>query len=318
MLLKSKLAVLLAAVGVVACLTGKPAAAQHRKIAFIPGVIGDVFYTSMQCGLAAEARARGVDVSVEGSQRFDPSLQKPVLDSVIATHPDAIIIAPTDAVAMRRPLEQALKAGIKVILVDTVLTNAEGISSQIASDNVLGGKTAFQAFEEVSPKGGKVLLIGNQPGVSTTDQRVDGFKSAVQAAKTISVADVQYNNNDSAQAAQIVSSELQKTPDLAGVFAATQPAATGAATGIRQNQKQGSVKLVAFDASPDEVRALKAGAIQALVAQEPAKMGKIAIDQALAAIAGQANQAMVKTGFIVITQKNLNDHASAVYQTACQ
>ena len=104
--------------------TSVPAPAKANKgykLSFIQGVAGDEFYISMQCGAQAEASKLGVTVNTQGPQKFDPTLQKPILDSVAASKPDAIMIAPTDVTAMQTPLSAAAAQGTKVVLVDTTV-----------------------------------------------------------------------------------------------------------------------------------------------------------------------------------------------------
>ncbi len=76
-------------------------ASKNYNLQFIQGVAGDEFYITMQCGMEAEAAKLGVSVKTQGAQKFDPTLQKPILDSVVAGKPDAILIAPTDVTAMQ-------------------------------------------------------------------------------------------------------------------------------------------------------------------------------------------------------------------------
>ena len=84
------------------------------KLAFIQGVAGDEFYVSMQCGIDAAAKSAGATINTQGPAKFDPTLQKPIVDSVVASKPDAILIAPTDVAAMQAPLKAAAAAGIRV------------------------------------------------------------------------------------------------------------------------------------------------------------------------------------------------------------
>jgi ribose transport system substrate-binding protein len=84
-------------------------------------VAGDEFYITMQCGMEAEAAKVGVSVKSQGPQKFDPTLQKPILDSVVAARPDAIMIATTDVKAMQTPLNAAAQTGSKIVLVDTTV-----------------------------------------------------------------------------------------------------------------------------------------------------------------------------------------------------
>ena len=142
-----------------------------NKIAFIQGVSGDEFYISMQCGIEAAAQKAGVDVDVQGPVKFDPTLQKPIVDSVVASRPSAILIAPTDVAAMQAPLAAAANAGIKIVLVDTTLDDPSIAVSAISSDNKGGGAEAFKAIADLNPNGGKILVISTDPGISTADRK---------------------------------------------------------------------------------------------------------------------------------------------------
>ena len=56
-------------------------------MSFIQGVAGDEFYITMQCGIEDEAKKLGVTVNTQGPPKFDPTLQKPIVDSVVARNP---------------------------------------------------------------------------------------------------------------------------------------------------------------------------------------------------------------------------------------
>jgi ribose transport system substrate-binding protein len=288
------------------------------KLSFIQGVAGDEFYISMQCGAQAEASRLGVTVNTQGPQKFDPTLQKPILDSVAASKPDAIMIAPTDVTAMQTPLAATAAQGTKIVLVDTTVKDPSFAASAIASDNEGGGRAAFEALKRLNPNGGKVMVMSVDPGISTTDARAKGFEEAVKADPKFTYVGVQYSHNDPATAAQLTSAALQKDPDLVGIFAGNLFAAEGSATGLRQAGKQGKVKIVGFDAGPNQVKALKEGTVQALVAQQPATIGKYGVDAAVAALNGTAAPKQVQTGFTVINKDNVDGSAAgAVYKSKC-
>ncbi|MCJ0893693.1 ABC transporter substrate-binding protein [Rhodococcus sp. ARC_M12] len=288
------------------------------NIAFIQGVSGDEFYISMQCGIEAAAKDAGVTVDTQGPVKFDPTLQKPIVDSVVASRPSAILIAPTDVAAMQAPLEAASRAGIKVVLVDTTLEDPSIAVSSISSDNKGGGAEAFNAIERLSPAGGKVLVISTDPGISTADARVEGFEEAVGANPAFDYLGVQYSHNDPAEAARLVSAALAKDPDITGIFAANTFAAEGTATGVRQAGKQDQVKIIGFDAGPAQVKQLREGTVQALIAQQPDTIGTDGVAQAMAAIDDQPVTAEISTGFHVITADNIDgEGAQYVYKSSC-
>jgi ribose transport system substrate-binding protein len=276
------------------------------QLAFIQGVAGDEFYISMECGIREKAEELGASVEVQGPQRFDPSLQTPILDSVVASGPDAILIAPTDITAMERPIQAAADSGVEIVLVDTTLQNPDMAASQIASDNVGGGAAAFEAIKEQAPEGGKVLVVGTDPGISTLDQRVQGFEQAASEDASFEYLGVEYSHNEPAEAAQIVTSALQANPDIVGIFAANLFAAEGSATGLRQAGRD-DIVLVGFDAGPAQVEALEAGTVQALIAQKPAEIGSQGVEQAIAALNGEEVEAEIQTDFVIVTADNMGD-----------
>ena len=162
--------------------SGGSTSGKSYKMSFIQGVAGDGFYVTMGCGMQAEAKKLGnVTVNIQGPSKFDPTLQNPIIESVTAAHPDAIMIAPDDVTASRPSIAQAMSAGIKVVLVDTTLTDPSGAVSQISSDNLAGGADAFTAIKQLVPGGGQLLVVNTQPGISTTDQRTTGFANAAKA-----------------------------------------------------------------------------------------------------------------------------------------
>ncbi len=297
---------------------GSGSGGDNYKIAFVQGVAGDQFYISMQCGVEAEAEKLGATVEVQGPQKFDPTLQKPIVDSVVASKPDALLVAPTDVTAMQAPLEAAADAGIKVVLVDTTVDDPSFAVSQISSDNVGGGAAAFDAIKQLVPEGGKVLVISTDPGVSTVDQRVEGFQNAVAEDSAFTDLGVQYSHNEPATAARIVTAALQKDPDIVGVFATNLFSAEGTATGIRQAGKQDQVKIIGFDAGPDQMAALEDGTIQALIAQSPGEIGVDGVNQAIAALKGEETEPVIQTGFTIITPENLDgEGGAAAYKSTC-
>jgi ribose transport system substrate-binding protein len=292
--------------------------AANKNIVLMVGVKGDPFYVSMQCGAQVAAKAAGYSLQVQGPDKFDATLQNPLLDAVAAAKPAALLVAPNDVKASAPPLKRIQKGGTKVVLVDTIVTDKSVGVSRIATDNELGGEKAAQALAQLGVKG-KVLVISTDPGVSSVDARIAGFnkKAATLGMKLVSKA--QYSHNQPATAAQIVSAALAKDPDLKGVFATNLFSAQGVATGIRQAGKSGKVKVVGFDAGPDQIKQLKAGQVQALVAQKPYDIGQQGVKQAVAALTGGKVTANIGTTSLVITKANLNQPAvkKYVYKASC-
>ncbi|MFJ4654732.1 ABC transporter substrate-binding protein [Nocardia sp. NPDC088792] len=289
-----------------------------KNLVLIPGVANEPFYISMQCGAQDEAKTLGYTLDTQAPTQFDASLQTPIVTGVIASKPGAILIAPTHATAMVAPIKQAKDAGIKVIEVDTALDDTSIALSSISSDNVKGGQLAAQTLSKLVGGKGSVLVINTKAGTSTTDQRAQGFENELkQNDPGMTSLGVQYNNNEAAQAASIVTATLAAHPDLAGIFATNLSSAEGAATGLRNAGKLGQVKVVGFDASPTQIQDLKQGTVQALIAQNPAAIGKDGVDQAAAALEGKPVTRNISTDMIAITQDNMASNEQYFYKSKC-
>ena len=313
---KSAIAALSA--GLIAGLTlgvAPSANAAGENIVFIQGVKGDGFYITMDCGIKAAVKKAGANLKTVGPAKFDATLQKPILDAVVAGNPDAILIAPNDVNAMQKPLENAAKKGIEIVLVDTTVKNPRFAASQISSNNFAGGQEAFKAVQNLVPGGGKVLGIGVKPGISTTDARDAGFKAAVEkSGGKYTFIGQEYSDNEPAKAAQITTAAIAANPDLKAIFASNLFSAQGAATGIKQAGKEGQIVVIGFDAGPDQVKALKAGTVQALIAQQPATIGARGVEEALKALKGQKNTKKITTGFTILTKANVDTAAGKAGQ----
>src|ERR1700733_6035701 len=295
-----------------------PASAADKKytIALIPGLRTDAFYITMHKGAQAAANALGVDLVFQGAPKFDPEQQVPVLNAVIGRKPDAILIAPTDKTQLVSPLKNAAASGISIITVDTFIGNghyqagtgdADFPLSYIASDNILGGQIAARALAKGIGGKGKVYVSNVTPGVSTTDQREEGFKNEMKKHPNITVLETQFNSDDANKAAAQFQSVYARNSDLTGVFGANLFSAMGAANGVKQGGVTGKVKVVAFDAPTSIVGEIKAGNVDIAIAQHPAEIGYFGVVAAFAHLTGQSVPTLIGTGFTVIDKDNVDD-----------
>jgi ribose transport system substrate-binding protein len=292
-------------------------AQEDLTIALIPGLTTDAFYITMERGARHAADALGVELLFQGAPEFNPTLQVPVLDAVIARQPDAILIAPTDKVQLIEPLRQAVEAGIPVITVDTFIDDGmyqDGSGdgdfplAYIASDNVLGGRIAARALAEAIGGAGAVYVSNVKPGISTTDQREEGFKlEMAEHYPDITVLETQYNDDDANKAASQFEAVFARNPELAGVFGANLFSAVGAANGVRASGQSGVVRVVAFDAPQSIVNDIKDGLVDMAIAQHPAEIGYYGVMSAYAHLTGQSLPIAIGTGFTVIDASNVDD-----------
>jgi ribose transport system substrate-binding protein len=308
----------LAAIGLFAASKVDVASAADNKytIALIPGLTTDAFYITMRKGAEAAAKDLGVTLVFQGASDFNPVTQVPVLNAIIGRKPSAILIAPTDKTQLVQPLKQAVDAGIPVLTVDTFIGDghyqtgsgdADFPISYIASDNILGGQIAARALAKAIGDKGKVYVSNVKPGISTTDQREQGFKDEMKKHSNITVLETQFNDDDANKAASQFQSVYARNSDLAGVFGANLFSAMGAANGAKQAGMSGKVKVVAFDAPTSIVGEIKSGNVDIAIAQHPAEIGYFGVVAAFAHLTGQSVPSLIGTGFTVIDKSNIDD-----------
>jgi ABC-type sugar transport system substrate-binding protein len=291
-----------------------------KNLELVVGTKSDDFYITMECGAEAEAKKLGAKLTVNGPADFSVPEQTPILNSVAATKPDALLVAPTDAKALDPELQRIQSAGTKIVFVDTSSSDTSLGVSRITSDNTGGGKLAADNLGQSVGGKGTVAVINVNPGISTTDARIAGFNAEMKAKyPNVKVLSVQYDNDSSATAASQVASDIAAHPNLSGVFATNVLSAQGAATGVQHAGKTGKVKVATFDAEPQQITFLKSNTIQLAVAQDPYQEGIDGVQQALNAANGKAVTKNIGTALVAITPANVNaaNVQKYIYKSSC-
>ena len=291
-----------------------------NNIELIVGTKSDDFYITMECGAEAEAKKLGAKLTVNGPADFSVSEQAPILNSVAATKPDALMVAPTDSKALDPELKRIQNAGTKIIFVDTSSSDSSLGVSRITTNNVGGGRVAADNLGQQIGGKGTVAVINVNPGISTTDARIQGFANEMKAKyPNVKVLATQYDNDSAATAATQVASDISAHPNLSGVFATNVLSAQGAATGVQHAGKSGKVKVATFDAEPQQIQFLKANTIQLAVAQDPYAEGQDAVQQALNAANGKTVTKNIGTPLVAITRSNVNSSGvqKYIYKSSC-
>jgi ribose transport system substrate-binding protein len=288
----------------------------NKSLALIQGTKADNFYVTMGCGAKAEAAKLGYSISVQGPADFAAPEQIPIVNAITAKKPAAVLIAPTDTQALIAPMKQMKSAGIKVIQVDTTVSDTSIAAASISSDNLQGGAKAADALAKLIGEKGSVVVMNEQPGVSTTEQRIQGFLKEIKKYPNIKPLPTQYTGDNPSKAAQAITALYSAHPDLGGVFATNVLVAEGVDTGLKSTGAASKVKIVGYDADPTQVADLKSGVVEALVAQEPYQEGVDGVQQAVNAVTGKPTKSIL-TGLAVLTKDNLGAMSQYIYKSSC-
>jgi ribose transport system substrate-binding protein len=295
--------------------TAASAATKHYTFLLIPGLTIDPFYITMHNGAAVEAAKLGVTLKWAGATVFLDTDQIPVVNSELASKPDALLIAPTDDVALFNPMDAYVKAGIPVIAVDTTLKNTSILTAAISSDNYQGGEAAADTIAKLAHDKGDVAVINVNKGVSTTDLRQAGFLAEMKKYPNMQVVATEYDQDSLTTAESDARSLILAHPDLVGIFGTNLYSAQGAGQGVIAAGDKGKIFVSGYDAEPAEITLLRKGVINILVIQNPAEEGALAVQYAYDAVTGKKS-AIVKSTLlpnVVATQANMNDPSISKY-----
>lgn len=276
------------------------------KIQMIVMSVNSEYWLNVQAGALAELEKVGGELIYTGpSQDGDIQGQVDLMENAISSGVDGIILIPVDSEGLVAPVKKAEAAGIPVVVVDGPV-NTDQVTSYIATDNEAGGRLAMETLIERMGGSGKAVVINALAGIPSNDGRGIGAEEAAAEHADIEMLEA-LRGADQAAALANTENMLTANPDVAGIFAAYDRGAIGAAQALINAELNGKVKLVAFDAAADEIQYLENGTIDALIVQQPYEMGRLAVEYIVKTLNGEEVPKETATEVVVVTKDNMND-----------
>jgi ribose transport system substrate-binding protein len=278
----------------------------RTTIAVVPKGQVHVFWQTVRAGAEAASKEAGVEMVWAAPQvETDYTGQASIVEDFINRRVSALVLAPSHQKALVSVAERAIDAGIPVVVMDSGLDSTRPVS-YVATDNYQGGVLAAQEMGRLVGGKGKVAVVGIAAGSGSGLARESGFQETIQKEfPGIELLGLQYSDSDRSKALSVAEDFLSRAPDLAGMFGSNESAAVGVFRAVQNRGKKGRVKVVGFDASSDLLEALRDGTIDALVVQNPFRIGHDAVAAAVAEIRKQPVEKRIDTGVVVVTQANL-------------
>ncbi|MGI9303258.1 MAG: ABC transporter substrate-binding protein [Gammaproteobacteria bacterium] len=248
------------------------AAAQTKTLAWIPKSTDSSFWLAVKRGAEKAGGELGYEVLYIGVQdQTNIAGQINLVNDMVTRRIDGILIAATDAKALSPAVAKAIKSGVPTITLDSGVDPDTSLA-YIATDNLGAAKLGAQKLAELVGGKGKIVDIGITAGSQTGIERENGFLEGMKAFPDIEVLPVQYSACSPAKGLNIATDLHTGNPDIVGIYGACDGAGTGAGQLVKQKGLD-NVSVVAFDSSAEEFELFKEGHIDALVVQDPFKMG---------------------------------------------
>jgi ribose transport system substrate-binding protein len=294
--------------------TTAPKSGKSFTIAVIPQGSTHEFWKSIHAGAmktAQDEAKAGVNVTIiwKGPMREDDREQQvQVVEGFVTQHVDGIVLAPFDKNALVRPVEEAKRAGIPTVVVDSGLESPDPISF-VASNNYHGGELAADEMGRLLNGKGKVLALRYQEGVFSTEQREKGFIERIKAAypKIHLISSNQFAGATRDTAKTAAENLLNRFGnDLDGLFTPNESSTAGALLALEDAGKAGKIRFIGFDTSEVFVKAMRDGKLHGIVVQNPFRMGELGVKTVVDHLLGKPVEKRVDTGVTLITPANLD------------
>jgi simple sugar transport system substrate-binding protein len=305
--------VVVTVLAVVAAVLAMPAGARpakHQatpiKLGFITKFPVDFYFILVNAAKKWDKATPGASVIyASGKSGTDDAGEIAAIQNMVAQGVKGIAITPTSP-AVSAALDKAIKQGVKVVLMDNDIPKWKNKSSVVATNNFNGGVLAGKYLAGKLKAGDTLGILEGVPGNQSLEDRVGGMLKGLGALKSqikiVSKLETDCDQTKGATAAQTI---LTANPELTAMYSACGPPALGAIQSIKNaGIKPGGIILVGFDASTDEVKAIKAGDENGSVAQFPAKIGSIGIATLWKVVQGKAVPKNIDTGTALVTKAN--------------
>lgn len=286
---------------------------QTFKIAVIPQGATHEFWKSIHAGAikaAQDLKAQGVEVNVIWKaplREDDREQQVQVVEGFLAQGISGIVLAPFDRRALVRPVEEAKRAGIPTVVLDSGL-DSDQVVSFLASNNHHGGELAADHMAKLLGGKGKVLLLRYQEGVASTEAREQGFVDRIKTHPGIElISSDQYAGATRDTAKGAAENLLNRYGNqIQGVFTPNESSTSGMLLALEDLKKAGKITFIGFDTSEAFITAMKAGTLHGIVVQNPFRMGEMGVRTMVDHLQGKPVEKKVDTGVQLISPANLD------------
>jgi ABC-type sugar transport system substrate-binding protein len=286
------------------------------KVAAIIKGLDNPFFQSMEQGINAQAKTAGGSTTVQAATSItDTTGQADKLNALAGQDYSCFIVNPISGTNLIQGIAQLAAKHETIVNIDNPIDAAAAKAANatpatyIGTDNVQAGQTAGQEMTKLLPSGGEVAAIAGIAGDATSNARVKGFTSGIGA--NLKLVQTVNANWDRQEALTQATNVLLAKPNLVGFFVANDDMGLGVAHAVANAHLTGKVKIISVDGIKDALEAVKAGQIDAVVAQYPYAIGSMGVQACQAAAKGKTLPTDVKAPVALVTKVNADKAIAA-------
>ncbi len=263
-------------------------------------------------GFKDAAAKHGVKAEYMAPLTFELSQQVKTIENLIARGVDGIAISAVDNEGLISVIDEANKAGIKVITFDAPAPAARALT-YIGTANEESGYAAGKAMAEAMGKKGKLAVLQGGLAATNLNDRFKGFQRAIkELAPESELVTRENTDGDMSMTVNKTESLLQAYPDLKGIFGVSAECCPGAGAVIKERGKTGTIVIAGFDDLKKTLEFIREGVVTFCVTQMTYKMGWMSVEKLLDAADGKPLPKVIDTGVIIVTKGNIDTYQQAM------
>ncbi len=288
--------------------TDTDASAKKIKVGLVQINQQAIFFNQMNEGAQAAADEAGVELTIFNAND-DAAKQNEGVANFVTQGFDAIIVVAIDVEGILPAIQEAEKAGVKIVAVDAVVEDPS-VSCQVGVDNAAAGEKIgtfvadYIKTNNVSPANIGVIGALNS---FIQNLRKDSFVKVVEAAgaKITQTVDGQ-NRQEAAMTASENLFTAQKDTNI--IYATGEPAMVGAVAAVRSQNKMGTAKLFGWDLTAEVIKGIDDGFVLGVVQQDPKTEGYEAVKACKTLVEGGTVEKFIDVPIVIVTKENVEPY----------
>ncbi|AWI05342.1 sugar ABC transporter substrate-binding protein [Clostridium drakei] len=243
---------------------------KKHKFGYTCMTMNNPFFQVLEKSIRAEVEKNG-DQLITMDPAMDVSKQIDQINDMITQGVEAVFLNPVDWEGVRPGLEALKKANIPIINFDTEVKDMNYVTAYVGSDNKNAGKVCGEDLVKRYPNGGKIAIL-NCPTMNSINDRIAGFKSAIEG-KNFTIVAEQDGKGDLQTSMKLADDILQSHSDIVAIMGGNDPTALGALAACK-SAKQSKILIYGVDGSPDAKKEIASGGqFVGTGAQSPKQIG---------------------------------------------
>ena len=301
------LLLLAAVVFLCGCTAESAVVSQPYRVTFVAKSTETEFWRSAFAGANAAASEYNMELTVVGPEtEEDFQAQNAFIAEAVADGADAIVFSAISYTGNAEAIDAAAAAGLRIVVIDSDV-DSQGVDVRIGTDNVQAGRMTGTAVLDAREGTLCIGIVNFSLNSRNGQEREQGLREVLEAEARVTAIHT-VNTVANQQAAQAAAAGLMKEhPEINVLVGLNEPLAVGVGLAVDQMDLSGRVQVVGFDTNVVCIDLMRAGAVSALIAQNPYAMGYLGVEKAWELLEGASFDPAVwlDTATTIVDRENM-------------